>query len=74
VNPWIAVWLVVAIVTTAALIAFGIALGRHVLVLGRTVRRFQEEMQPLAEDVSRQGSRASDHAAKLRAPGRRGRR
>jgi len=74
VNPWVVVWLVVAIVTTAALIAFAIALGRHVLVLGRTVRRFQEEVQPIAGDVSRQGSRASDHAAKLHPPGRRGRR
>ena len=69
-NPWILVWLIVAIVTTAALIAFGIALGRHVLVLGRTVKRFQEEVQPVAEEISAGSGRASDKASTLRSPTR----
>jgi hypothetical protein len=70
VNPWILVWLIVAIVTTAALIAFGIALGRHVLILGRTVKRFQEEVQPVAEEIAAGSDRASRKAASLQVPSR----
>jgi hypothetical protein len=69
-DPWILVWLIVAIVTTAALIAFGIALGRHALILGRTVRRFQEEVQPVADEIARGADRASRKASALQPPAR----
>jgi hypothetical protein len=68
VNPWILVWLIVSIVTTTALIAFGIALGRHALILGRSVRRFQEEVQPVAEEIASGSSRAAEKAASLQPP------
>jgi hypothetical protein len=70
VNPWILVWLIVAIVTTAALIAFGIALGRHALILGRSVKRFQDEVQPVAEEIAAGSNRASEKAAALQVPQR----
>jgi hypothetical protein len=70
VNPWILVWLIVAIVTTSALIAFGIALGRHALVLGRSVQRFQDEVQPVAEEIAAGSNRASEKAASLQLPSR----
>ena len=73
-NPWILVWLIVAIVTTSALIAFGIALGRHVLILGRTVKRFQDEVQPVAEEIAASSNRASEKAASLQVPSRPARR
>ena len=69
-NPWILVWLIVAIVTTSALIAFGIALGRHALILGRTVKRFQDEVQPVAEEIAEGSNRASAKAASMQVPQR----
>jgi hypothetical protein len=74
VNPWILVWLIVAIVTTAALIAFGIALGRHAMILGRTVKRFQDEVQPVAQEIAEGSNRASEKTASLQVPQRPARR
>jgi hypothetical protein len=70
VSTWILVWFVVALVSTAALLAFGIALVRHGILVGRTARQFQEEAQPIVDDVSREGQKASQHAAALRPPSR----
>lgn len=56
-SGWLVVWLVLALVTTAALIAVLIGLVRHVLVLGRTLRRLQEEISPVAEEISRAARR-----------------
>lgn len=63
-------WLIVAIVTTTALIAFGIALGRHAMILGRTVKRFQDEVQPVAQEIAEGSDRASQKAASLQVPQR----
>ena len=38
---WLVVWIVLGAVSTVAVLAFVLALGRHVLILGRTARRFQ---------------------------------
>jgi len=46
-------------------VAFVLALGRHVLILGRTARRFQAEVSPIAEEIAREGARASEHADRL---------
>ncbi len=46
------VWLVVGLVSTAALIAMLVALVRHVLVIGRAIGRFQEEITPIADEIS----------------------
>jgi len=70
VSTWILVWFVVALVTTVALLACGIALVRHFILIGRTARRFQEEAQPIVDDMSRGGRRASERAAALRPPTR----
>jgi hypothetical protein len=68
VATWIAVWLLIAVVSTAALIAFLIALGRHVLILGRTASRAQEEVAPIAAEISREGSRAAERVQNLKVP------
>jgi hypothetical protein len=68
VSTWILVWFIVALVTTAALIAFTVALVRHLLLIGRTARQMQDEAQPILNDLSREGSRASDHIAALPRP------
>ena len=68
-STWLVVWFVVAIVSTIAVIAFLVALVRHVLVLGRSARRMQEAVAPLADEIARAGQRASDRAASLEPPG-----
>jgi hypothetical protein len=67
VSTWLVVWFVIGLVTTVALIAFFIALGRHALVLGRTAGRMRDEVQPIAEDISRMTARQQTRMAELRA-------
>ncbi|MGZ5292946.1 MAG: hypothetical protein ACXWZU_03240 [Actinomycetota bacterium] len=69
-SPWLLVWYLIAAVTTVAVLVFAIALVREALLLGRTARRFQEEAQPIVDDLSRGAARASDRAGSLTAPGR----
>jgi hypothetical protein len=59
------VWFSLTVVTTLALAAVLVGLVRHVLGLGRTLRRFQEEVTPVAEEISAEGNRASSRAARL---------
>lgn len=65
VDTWLVVWFVIAIVSTIAVLASLIALIRHVLVLGRTARRMQDEVAPLAQEISVEGAKASDRASRL---------
>ena len=64
-STWLVVWLVIAILSTIAVMAFLIALIRHLLVLGRTARRMQDELSPVVQEISAQGMRASDRASRL---------
>jgi hypothetical protein len=64
-STWLVVWIVLGAVSALALLAFVLALGRHVLILGRTARRFQEEIGSIADEVAREGARASQHADRL---------
>ena len=59
------VWLVIGLVTVVAVSALLIALIRHLIVLGRAARRFQEEVTPIAEDISALADRASDRSRGL---------
>ena len=59
-----AVWIIVGVVSTLAIAVVLVGLVRHVLLLGRTLRRFQEEVQPIAEDIAAEGDRASSRAAR----------
>ena len=70
--PWLVTWFVVAIVSTVAVLACLIGLLRHLLVLGRTVKELQAELQPLTDDLSREGQRASDHVSAIGERRRRG--
>jgi hypothetical protein len=63
-----AVWIIVGLVSTLAIAVVLVGLVRHVFLLGRTLRRFQEEVQPIAEDIAAQGERASSRAAGLSSP------
>ena len=59
------VWLVIGLRTTIVVLALMIALVRHLLVLGRSLRRFRDEVQPVAEEISTQGQRASTRSSGL---------
>lgn len=67
-STWIVVWLLIAAVTTVAVIAFLVALGRHALILGRTAARAQEEVAPLADEIAREGTRAAERVQNLKVP------
>lgn len=64
-GTWIVVWFVIGIISTVAVLAFLIALIRHLLVLGRTARRLQDEVSPIAREISADGGRASERASRL---------
>jgi hypothetical protein len=46
------VWFVIGLLTIVAVLALLIALIRHLMVLGRAIRRFQEEVTPITQDIS----------------------
>jgi hypothetical protein len=71
-GPWLVVWFVVGIVSTVAVLACLIGLLRHILVLGRTVKQLQDEVQPIADDLARERQRASTHVAAIGERRRRG--
>jgi heme exporter protein D len=58
------VWLAVGLVTTVAIIAVLIALVRHVMLIGRTAARLQEEVRPIADAISAETDRASSRASR----------
>jgi hypothetical protein len=60
-----AVWLAVGVASTMAIAAVLIALVRHVFLLGRTLRRFQEEVGTVATDISTESQRAASRTARL---------
>lgn len=66
------VWLVIGLLTAAVTTAMLVALIRHVMVLGRAVARFGEEVSPIANDISTAASSASDRSRRLtdRPPGK----
>jgi hypothetical protein len=64
----VVVWLLIAILSTIAVIAVLVALARHVLLVGRTVRELQESVTPLVDEIGRQGRRASERASTVRVP------
>jgi hypothetical protein len=64
-DPWLVVWLVVGLLTTVALLAMLGFLVRHVILLGRSAGRMQEELLPIADEVAAASARAADAATSL---------
>ena len=58
-----AVWIIVGVVSTLAITVVLVGLVRHVLLLGRTLRRFQEEVQPIASEPGELGAALRAFAA-----------
>lgn len=63
------VWLVVGLVTTLAVLAVVVALARHVLVLGRALGRFRDEVGPVATGIAAEGDRATRRVRRVRRRG-----
>ncbi len=57
-------WLAIGLVTAVAIVAAVIALVRHAILLVRTVSRFQQEIQPIADDIAAQGKQAALRASR----------
>jgi hypothetical protein len=68
-STWLVVWLLVAVVSTAAVLACLAALARHVLILGRAARQMQQAVMPLADEIAQEGARAAGRAQSLQRPG-----
>jgi hypothetical protein len=64
------VWFVIALLTLSITAAMLVALVRHVLVLGRAVSRFGEEISPIARDIGELTSRAGGASARMSSRGR----
>jgi F0F1-type ATP synthase membrane subunit b/b' len=69
-EAWLVVWLVVGLLTTAALLVMLGFLVRHVILLGRTAGRLQDELQPIADELAAASARAADAAANLSGRGK----
>jgi hypothetical protein len=67
-STWLLVWIIASGVSIAVLCVFLASMGSQALQLTRAARRFQEEVAPLAGDISRGSRRASDRAANLPTP------
>ena len=67
-GTWLTVWFVIGILTTVATRSPSCRPHRHVLSLGRTARRMQEEVGPIASEITSGIDRASSRAAGLKAP------
>lgn len=64
-GTWLIVWFVIGIVSTLAVLACLAALIRHLMVLGRTARRMQEEIAPIVREISQGTGRAGARASEL---------
>ena len=69
-NPWLLVWILASGVSIAVLCIFLASMGSQMLQLTRAARRFQEEVAPLAADISRGSNRASERVSSLPTPGK----
>jgi hypothetical protein len=70
----VAVVLAVALASMCILAILAVALIRHLKVLASSLRRFQEEAQPLLEEIQRSAASAADRGAGLKESGDRLRR
>jgi Sec-independent protein translocase protein TatA len=65
---WVFLWLLLAVIATIVFLVFAISLGRHAVIVGRTARRFRDEVGPVASELSREGAEVSDRAQRLQIP------
>ena len=64
-TPWLFVWLLVSLLAGGTLVAITVGLVKRLVVLGRALQRFQDEVKPAAEAISREGSRAAERGSTI---------
>lgn len=69
-NGWIVAVLVASGLTLAIVVVVVLGSISQVKDLGRSARRFRDDVGGLASDISRDGARVSDRAARLEGRGR----
>lgn len=67
-STWVTVWFVIGLISATAVVVCLVGLAKHLLVLNRTLKVFQEEVAPVAAEIAAGGSRASSTAANLKPP------
>lgn len=70
----LAVVLAIALATVAILAIVGLGLIRHVKLLARSLKQFQDETQPILEEIQREAAKAQIRGEALRKSGGRLRR
>ena len=61
----VAVLLAIGLASLGLLAVLAIALLRHVKLLGSSLRRFQEEVQPILEEIQQESVSAQDKMQRL---------
>jgi len=51
-STWVTVWFVIGLISATAVVVCVVGLAKHVVVLSRTVKVFQEEVSPVAADIA----------------------
>ena len=67
-STWLLLWIIASGVSIVVLCIFLASMGSQALQLTRAARRFQEEVAPLAADISRGSRRASERTSNLPTP------
>jgi uncharacterized membrane protein YczE len=68
VVTWIGIWLLIALLSVMAIAIILIGLGRHVQIVGRSAKQARDELMPLADEISRDGTKAAERAQNLKVP------
>jgi predicted PurR-regulated permease PerM len=61
----VAVLLAIGLASMGLLAVFVLALIRHVKLLASSLRRFQDEVQPILEDIQQQSATAQDKVQRM---------
>lgn len=61
----VVVWVVIGLLSTAAIAAVLVGLARHALVVGRAAERLRREVGAEAAEVTAEAARAGERAARL---------
>jgi hypothetical protein len=69
-STWLLVWIFASAFSIAILCLCLSFMGYHLVQLTRAAKRFQEEVAPLAAEISRGSSRAGDRISSLQTPGK----
>ncbi|MEA2554777.1 MAG: hypothetical protein QOI60_108 [Actinomycetota bacterium] len=72
-STWVTVWFVIGLISASAVVICLVGLVKHLLVLNRTLKVFQEEVAPVAAEIAAGSSRASSTVSNLTPPGTPGR-